>query len=123
MGHKVNPKVIRLNITRTWPSKWFAVGKKMIKNLEQDVRLKKYLFDELREAGLDRVEIERSGHKITLGVFTAMPVLIIVSGGSGSGDLNKKLHDKFLKENSIANNKPSLVVSNKFIKPLAENIN
>ena len=33
----------------------------MIKNLEQDVRMRKFLFAELREAGLDRVEIERSG--------------------------------------------------------------
>ena len=97
MGHKVNPKVIRLNITRTWPSKWFSTGKNMIKNLEQDVRMRKFLFTELREAGLDRVEIERSGHKITIGLFTAKPGIIIGRGGSGAGDLKKKLHDKFLK--------------------------
>ena len=97
MGHKVNPKVIRLNITRTWPSKWFSTGKNMIKNLEQDVRMRKFLFTELREAGMDRVEIERSGHKITIGLFTAKPGIIIGRGGSGAGDLKKKLHDKFLK--------------------------
>ncbi|MDP2709246.1 MAG: 30S ribosomal protein S3 [bacterium] len=97
MGHKVNPKVIRLNITRTWPSKWFATGKKMIKSLEQDVKIRKLLFSELREAGVDRVEIERSGQKITIGIFTAKPGVIIGRGGSGAGDLKKKLHDKFLK--------------------------
>ena len=97
MGHKVNPKVIRLNITRTWPSKWFSTGENMIKCLEQDVRIRKFLFGELREAGLDRVEIERSGHKVTIGVFTAKPGIIIGRGGSGAGDLKKKLHDKFLK--------------------------
>lgn len=97
MGHKVNPKVFRLNITRTWPSRWFATGKILIKNLEQDVRIRKYLFTELREAGVDRFEIERSGHKITIGVFTAKPGIIIGRGGSGAGDLKKKLHDKFLK--------------------------
>lgn len=102
MGHKVNPKVIRLNITRTWPSKWFATGKVMIKNLEQDVRVRKFLFGELREAGLDRVEIERSGHKVTIGVFTAKPGIIIGRGGSGAGDLKKKLHDKFLKSFRLA---------------------
>ncbi|MFA6306958.1 MAG: 30S ribosomal protein S3 [Patescibacteria group bacterium] len=102
MGHKVNPKVIRLNITRTWPSKWFGVGKVMIKNLEQDVRIRKFLFAELREAGLDRVEIERSGHKVSIGVFTAKPGIIIGRGGSGAGDLKKKLHDKFLKNFRLA---------------------
>jgi len=97
MGHKVNPKSIRLNITRTWPSKWFGSGKNLIKNLEQDVRTRKYLFDELREAGVDRVEIERGGHKITIGIFTAKPGVIIGRGGAGAGDLKKKLHEKFLK--------------------------
>jgi len=102
MGHKVNPKVIRLNITRTWPSKWFSTGKNMIKCLEQDVRLRKFLFVELREAGLDRVEIDRSGHKVTIGVFTAKPGIIIGRGGGGAGDLKKKLHDKFLKNFRLA---------------------
>ncbi|MDD4900498.1 MAG: 30S ribosomal protein S3 [Patescibacteria group bacterium] len=97
MGHKVNPKVFRLNITRTWPSRWFATGKILIKNLEQDVNLRKYLFTEFREAGVDRVEIERSGHKVVIGIFTAKPGIIIGRGGSGAGDLKKKLHDKFLK--------------------------
>ena len=69
----------------------------MIKNLEQDVKVRKYLFAELREAGADRFEIERSGHKITIGLFTAKPGIIIGRGGSGAGDLKKKLHDKFLK--------------------------
>ena len=86
MGHKVNPKVLRLNITRTWPSKWFATGKNLINNLEQDVKVRKYLFVELREAGVDRVEIERSGHKVIIGVFTAKPGIIIGRGGSGVND-------------------------------------
>lgn len=97
MGHKVNPKIIRINITRTWPSKWFSTGKNFIKNLEQDVKVRKFLFAELREAGVDRVEIERSGRKIAIGIFTAKPGIIIGRGGSGAGDLKKKLHDKFLK--------------------------
>ena len=102
MGHKVNPKVIRLNITRTWPSKWFGTGKKLIKNLEQDVKVRNFLFKELRQAGVDRVEIERSGQKITIGIFTAKPGIIIGRGGSGAGDLKKKLHDKFLKNFKLA---------------------
>jgi small subunit ribosomal protein S3 len=97
MGHKVNPKIIRINITRTWPSKWFSTGKNFIKNLEQDVKVRKFLFAELREAGVDRVEIERSGRKVAIGIFTAKPGIIIGRGGSGAGDLKKKLHDKFLK--------------------------
>lgn len=74
----------------------------MIKNLEQDVKTRDFLFNELREAGLDRVEIERSVHKITIGLFTAKPGVIIGRGGRGAGDLKKKLHDKFLKNFRLA---------------------
>lgn len=97
MGHKINPKILRVGITRTWPSKWFGTGKTLIKNIEQDIKVRKFLLKELREAGVDRVEIERSGHKVTIGVFTAKPGLIIGRGGTGAEDLKKKLHAKFLR--------------------------
>lgn len=97
MGHKVNPIVFRLGITRTWPSKWFGEGKDYAKNLEQDVKVRKYLTKELREAGVGRVEIERNRQKITIAIFTAKPGLVIGRGGAGAEDLKKKIHVKFLK--------------------------
>jgi small subunit ribosomal protein S3 len=96
MGKKVNPKVIRLGITRTWHSKWFYLGKDYIENAKQDVRIRKYLIRELREAGIDKVEIERNANKINISVYTAKPGLIIARGGAGVEDLKKKLHVKFL---------------------------
>lgn len=96
MGKKINPKVFRLTTTRTWTSKWFADGKKYIKNLEQDVRVKRFLLKKLREAGVDRVEVERSTEKVTIGVYTAKPGVIIGRGGTGAEDLKKIIHGKFL---------------------------
>lgn len=97
MGHKVNPKVFRLGITRTWASKWFGQGSDYAKNLEQDIKLRKFLVKELREAGVDRIEIERNRNKITVGIFTAKPGLIIGRGGQGAEELKKKIHARFLK--------------------------
>jgi small subunit ribosomal protein S3 len=97
MGQKVNPKVLRLGITRTWPSKWFGDGQGYIKNLQEDIRTRRFLFKELREAGIDRVEIERSAAKISVSIFTAKPGVIIGRGGAGAEDLKKKIHEKFLK--------------------------
>jgi small subunit ribosomal protein S3 len=97
MGNKVNPKAFRLGITRTWPSKWFGEGKEYASNLEQDIKVRKYLTKELREAGIDRVEIERNRQKISVSIFTAKPGLIIGRGGAGAEDLKKKIHVKFLK--------------------------
>jgi len=101
MGHKVNPKIIRVGITRTWPSKWFGTGRLMIKYIEQDVKAREFILKELREASVDRVEIERSGNKINLNIFTAKPGLIIGRGGTGVEDLKRKLHKKFLKNYKI----------------------
>ncbi|NTU98614.1 30S ribosomal protein S3 [Candidatus Falkowbacteria bacterium] len=101
MGQKVNPKIFRIGITRTWDSKWFAQGQSYVKNLEQDIKVRKYLVKELREAGIDRVEIERNHKKVTVGIFTAKPGLIIGRGGAGAEDLKKKLHLKFLKNFKI----------------------
>jgi len=97
MGHKVNPKIIRLGITRTWPSKWFGTGQLLVKNIEQDIKTRRFILKELREAGVDRAEIERSSHKININIFTAKPGLIIGRGGTGVEDLKRKLHSKFLK--------------------------
>lgn len=97
MGQKVNPKILRMGITKTWPSRWFGEGEDMVKNLEQDIKTRRFLMKELREAGVDRVEIERSAKKISLNIFTAKPGIIIGRGGTGAEDLKKKVHTKFLK--------------------------
>ena len=57
MGKKVNPKVVRLGITKTWPSTWFSRGKSYIKNVEQDVSIRKFMLKNFKEAGIDKVEI------------------------------------------------------------------
>ena len=96
MGKKVNPKIFRMGITRTWSSKWFSSGKNYIKNIEQDIKIKRFLLKKLIEAGIDRIEIERSMNKININIFTAKPGLIIGRGGAGAEDLKKKIHRKFL---------------------------
>ncbi len=96
MGKKVNPKIFRTGITRMWQSTWFGSGKKYIKNVEQDVNIRKFLIKKLREAGVDRVEIARNTSKINITIYTAKPGIIIGRGGQGADDLKKELHKKFL---------------------------
>ena len=97
MGKKINPKIFRISTTKNWPSKWFAFGKDYYKKAEQDVKVRRFLLRELREAGVDRVEIERSADKVNVGVYTAKPGFIIGRGGAGAEDLKKKVHARFLK--------------------------
>jgi len=97
MGKKVNPKILRMGITKTWASVWFESGEKYIKNVRQDVLVRKYMIREFKEAGIDKVEIIRSLNKIEITVSTAKPGLIIGRGGNGVEELKKKLHTQFLK--------------------------
>lgn len=97
MGKKINPKAFRIGVNKTWPSKWFGLKSGYIKNVEQDIKIRKFLLKKLREAGVDRVEIERSANKIGISVYTAKPGLIIGRGGTGADDLKRNIHDDFLK--------------------------
>ncbi len=100
MGQKVNPKIVRVGITRTWASKWFddkAVG--YILHLQQDVAVRRFLTKKLRDAGLDTIEIQRHGSekKFQINVFAAKPGLVIGRGGAGVEGLKKELHDNCLR--------------------------
>lgn len=97
MGKKINPKIFRISVTKAWPSKWYDAGVSYAKKVEQDVNLRRFLIKKLREAGVDRVEVERSTDKISIGIYTAKPGIIIGRGGSGVDDLKKQVHNKFLK--------------------------
>lgn len=97
MGKKVNPKSIRLGITKQWPSVWFSSGKEYIQNIQQDTKLRRYIMKQLADAGIDNVKIERGANKISISIDTAKPGIIIGRGGGGIEDLKKKVHDKFLK--------------------------
>jgi small subunit ribosomal protein S3 len=86
-----------MGITKNWDSIWFESGKNYIKNVAQDIAIRRYLIKEFREAGVDKVEITRSLNRIQIDLWTAKPGLLIGRGGNGVEELKKKLHVKFLK--------------------------
>ena len=96
MGKKVNPKAIRLGITKTWPSIWFKTGQNYIQGVKQDVQIRKYMIKTFKEAGIDKVEIARDAKKINIDIHTAKPGVLIGRGGNGIEELKKKLHKMFL---------------------------
>lgn len=94
MGQKVNPIGLRLNITRTWESIWYA-DKDYASNLYQDRKLRKYLKKRLYHAGISRIVIERTGDKIRVKLYTARPGIVIGKKGSEIENLKKDLESKF----------------------------
>jgi len=95
MGQKVNPVVFRLGLTQQWSSKWYS-GKEYSQLLEQDIKIRKYLRTKIKEAGIDRIEIERSRGEITINITVAKPGLVIGRGGTGIEDLKKVIAQKYL---------------------------
>ncbi|MFH0838231.1 MAG: 30S ribosomal protein S3 [Patescibacteria group bacterium] len=95
MGQKVNPKSLRIGIINTWPSKWFADGKDYAKKFHADLKLKKFLADKLKSAGVVRIEIERSAKKVVANISAAKPGLIIGRQGVAIEDLRDMLSRKF----------------------------
>ncbi len=90
MGKKVNPRVFRLGMSEKWRSRWYA-GRDFAKFLQQDISIRKYLEGALKEASVDRVDIERNRGELTINIVAAKPGVIIGRGGSGIEDLKAKM--------------------------------
>lgn len=97
MGKKVNPKIMRIGITRSWDSVWFESGNSYIKNVAQDIQVRRYIIKNFKEAGIEKVEITRNLSNIRVDVWTGKPGLIIGRGGNGVEELKKTIHRRFLK--------------------------
>lgn len=90
MGQKVNPIGLRLGINRTWDSRWYA-GKDYAAKLLQDIKLRAFVMDKLKQAGVARVIIERAASKTNVTIHTARPGVIIGKKGSDIEKLRKDL--------------------------------
>ena len=90
MGQKVNPIGLRLNITRTWDSIWYA-DKDYSTYLIEDQKIRKYLKKRLYHAGLSKTTIERTGDKVRVKLFTARPGIVIGKKGAEIEILKKDL--------------------------------
>jgi small subunit ribosomal protein S3 len=93
MGRKVHPIGYRLGYIKDWQSKWFA-DRNYVEQLHEDLQLRKTITAELANAGVARVEIERSANKIEVTVFTAKPGIVIGKRGAKVDDLKASLEKR-----------------------------
>ncbi len=83
MGQKINPIGFRLGVIRTWDSRWYAKGKQYQVNFQEDFRLRKFIKDKLKHAGVAKIEIERAANKVKIIISTARPGVVIGKKGTG----------------------------------------
>ncbi len=90
MGQKTNPIGLRLNINRTWDSRWYA-NQNYKTMLHEDLRIRKYLKKKLETASVGKIVIERSAKKVNITIFTAKPGIIIGRKGTDIEQMKKDL--------------------------------
>ncbi len=104
MGQKVHPKIFRTGVIFGWDSKWFARGREFSDNLKYDIQIKEYLKKELKNAGIAKIEIERTRNVITIVIHSAKPGVVIGRQGAGAEELKKKLKKKFFGTHKVTIN-------------------
>ena len=91
MGQKVNPHGARVGVILDWSTKWYAGKKDFSNNLIEDYNLRKMLKEKLMMAGVSRIDIQRTGAKVHVAIYTAKPGIVIGKGGAGVEALKKEI--------------------------------
>ena len=91
MGQKINPIGMRLQVNRTWDSRWYADGKEYGDLLHEDIKMRAFIKKECAQAGVSRVIIERPHKKCRVSIHSARPGVIIGKKGADIETLRRKL--------------------------------
>ncbi|WP_101847024.1 30S ribosomal protein S3 [Halobacillus sp. Marseille-P3879] len=92
MGQKVNPVGLRIGVIRDWESKWYA-GKDYADLLHEDIKIREYTEERLKDAAVSTIEIERAANRVNISIHTGKPGMVIGKGGSEVEALRKSLND------------------------------
>ncbi len=96
MGQKVNPIGFRTGIVMGWKSRWYAGKKEFAELLVEDQKIRAFIKKHptktaYRQAGIDRIEIERTRDEVRVILFVARPGLIIGKKGQDVEVLQEEL--------------------------------
>ena len=91
MGQKVSPVGLRIGINKDWESIWYANNKDFSKNLNNDVKIRKYLNKKFKAAGIAQIIIERNPKKSEVIMYVSKPGLVIGQSGAEIENAKKEL--------------------------------
>lgn len=99
MGQKVHPYSFRLGYIKDWKSRWYVNKREYPKLLLEDIKIRKYIKDNLASAAISNIEIERASNRLRILIYTARPGVIIGRRGAEIDRLKDELQD--LTQNEI----------------------
>ncbi len=91
MGQKVSPVGLRVGVNRNWDSRWYANDQEFATLLHEDIKIRAFILNKLKRAGVARVEIERSKKRVTIIVHTSRPGVVIGKEGEAVDKLRKEI--------------------------------
>ena len=89
MGQKVNPIGFRIGIMEGWKSRWYASKQEFTELLIEDHKLRKFIKDKYKFAGIPKIEIERTRDEVKIILHAARPGIIIGRKGRKSNACRK----------------------------------
>jgi len=110
LGQKVNPIGFRVGVIRGWESNWYENGSYSAK-LEEDRKLRNYIKNRLKKAGIARIIIDRTSKNVILTIHTSRPGVVIGKSGKEIAQLEeelKKITDKEVKVQITEIKRPEL---------------
>lgn len=93
MGRKVHPIGFRLKSIRDWNTRWYAEGERYRDLLLEDFEIRRRINEELPQAGISHVEIERFPNQVQVTVWTSKPGIVIGRKGATVKALRGMLRD------------------------------
>jgi len=91
LGQKTNPIGLRLGIIKDWDSKWYAERGNFADLLEEDLTVRRYLWQRLSRAAVSRIVIERAPKRVTVTIHSARPGVVIGRKGTEVDKLKEEL--------------------------------
>jgi len=111
MGQKVNPVGLRIGINKGWQSRWFAT-RDYAKLLKEDLIIRKLIEEQLGNAGISKIEMERTAEEVKVDMYTSKPGMVIGRRGATINDIRKLIEDttgSIIQLNIVEVKKPELV--------------
>ncbi len=90
MGQKAHPIGLRVGIIRGWESNWYE-NKSYAPKIKEDARLRSYIRNRLKKAGISRIVIDRTSKNIILTIHTSRPGVVIGKSGKEITQLEQEL--------------------------------
>lgn len=94
MGQKIHPTGFRLSVTRDWSSRWYAKKRDFAKMLQEDMEVRRFLKEKLKNAAISRIIIERPAKSAKVTILTARPGVVIGKKGEDIEGLKKEIQAK-----------------------------